>query len=258
MTYCPEWEDLFKRRPDACVESADYRRKVEKWLATLEEIRKRGVQVTTKQFPEGAHRVLLSLNGDDGMREKTLNYICHKLERGEKITAPDLKKSIAVWEGKAASTSCPVVRNKTNVLSVTPDPGEKSDKPVPPAAVTVPIPSDPAKPVQPSLGESIRRQELQQAGQNQPQDPPFKTGNEIAQGLTYVPPPPKDPAADPAKILREKRLALADGLMETYSERFQMECRDWLRSNNKGAKTNADFFYFAGVELIEKKPGRKP
>jgi hypothetical protein len=119
MTHCPEWEDLFKKRPDACVESADYRRKVEKWLNTLEEIRKRGIQVTTKIFPEGAHRVLLAL--DDTMREKTLNYICHKLERGEKITAPDLKKSIAVWEGKEATTSCPVRENKTNELSPPPD-----------------------------------------------------------------------------------------------------------------------------------------
>ncbi len=119
MVHCPEWEDLFKKRPDACVESADYRRKVERWLDTLDEIRKRGIQVTTKIFPEGAHRVLLNL--DDAMREKTLNYICHKLERGEKITAPDLKKSIAVWEGKEASTSCPVRKNNTNELSPAPD-----------------------------------------------------------------------------------------------------------------------------------------
>ena len=119
LTHCPEWEDLFKRRPDACVESADYRRKVEKWLTTLEEIRKRGIQVTTKIFPEGAHRVLLPL--DDPMREKALNYICHKLDRGEKITAPDLKKSIAVFEGQAAATSCPVRKNNTNVLPSSPD-----------------------------------------------------------------------------------------------------------------------------------------
>jgi hypothetical protein len=125
MTHCSEWEELFKKRPEACVESADYRRKVEKWLATLEEIRKRGIQVTTKIFPEGAHRVLLTL--DDEMKDKALNYICHRLDRGEKITAPDLKKSIAVWEGKAASTSCPIRKNKTNEFSNTPDNDVKSE-----------------------------------------------------------------------------------------------------------------------------------
>lgn len=117
MTHCPEWEDLFKKRPEACVESADYRRKVEKWLSTLESIRARNVQVTTKQFPEGAHRKLSPL--DDQMRETALNYICHKLERGEKITSSDLEKSIAVWEGKAAAISCPIPKNNTNVLPET-------------------------------------------------------------------------------------------------------------------------------------------
>ena len=55
---------------------------------------------------------------------------------------------------------------------------------------------------------------------------------------------------DPAKVLREKRIQLADELMMTYSERTQMEIRDIIRVSKNGEKNAADVFYFGVQALI--------
>jgi hypothetical protein len=62
---------------------------------------------------------------------------------------------------------------------------------------------------------------------------------------------------DPAKILREKRIQLAEDLLSCYSERFQMAARDHIRKETTWKNGAADFFYFGG-EMLMDPPKTKP
>jgi len=144
MTHCGDkWEKMFESEPEACEMCEDYRRKVDKHLATLKEIRARKIEVTVKKFPEGAHRKLPAK--DDPLYPRALDYVCHCLERGEKVTAGNLDATIKGWISKECS-SCSIgkksdnvvsgVKNQTNVLSPSPDHDVKPEQPAGPPATT--------------------------------------------------------------------------------------------------------------------------
>jgi len=123
MTHCGDkWERMFESDPESCDMVEDYRRKVQKHLSTLKKIRARGITVTVKTFPEGAHRELPK--EDDDIYPDALDYVCHCLERGEKVTAGDLKSTVKAYREKACP-SCAIAKNNTNVLSAPTNTDEK-------------------------------------------------------------------------------------------------------------------------------------
>lgn len=228
MSRCVQFHHLYDKDASACGMSPvsesyykRYREAVRKLVA-----QKIDEDVVYSHFTEGAYRVILAIKNED-TRTDALSYVSECLHNSENVTERDLKGWLKVWRIEHGEEP----EKLTNVKS------KSKEEP------SVPLEE---LPPQPSLAAQMN-------GEPVP-EPAFKTALEVKQGLMA---PEREPKPeDPAKVLREKRLVLADNLMETYSERFQMECRDYLRSNNKGAKTNADIFYFAVEELIERK-GKK-
>jgi len=156
MVHCGEkWVNMVEKTPEICEMSERYRRNVDYWIGVCDQIITRGFDrnLVFKRFPEGAARELKKCGSDDA-REKALNYICNQLKRGEKVTAPDLKAAIVMYEGGDNPTSCPAVKRGTIVPQSSPDNDVKKSEP-----------SDDAPPQ--SLGQQIQADEMRQADQNQ-------------------------------------------------------------------------------------------
>ena len=205
MVHCGEkWVNMVEKHPEICEMSEEYRRKVEYWLGICDQIVARGFDrnLVTKRFPEGAARELKKC-GNEEVREKALNYICSQLKRGERVTAPDLKGSIKMYEGGDNPTSCPTVKPRTIVRTSTPDHEVKNPEP---------SVEEPAK----TLADRVREDEMRAAEANQAHVNPgaictvnpivvddskrqsaFRTGSQVRAGIAGEMYPQQQEPADP-------------------------------------------------------------
>ena len=205
MTHCGEkWVNMVEKHPEICEMSESYRRRVDYWIGLCDQIISRGFDrnLVFKHFPEAAAREIKKC-GSDAAREKALNYICDQLKRGEKVTAPDLKEAIRMYEERENPTSCSVVKSRTIGNTSTPDHEVKNPEP----AV-----EEPAK----TLADRVRADEMRAAEANQAhvnpgakvtinpviindthRQSPFKTGSQVRAGIAGEMYPQQQEPADP-------------------------------------------------------------
>jgi hypothetical protein len=168
--YCIDFFRKFKKDGNFCGLDKSEVSRLNAYLDVVELLMKQKIPEETvyTHLSVKAARPLLSAKGEE--RTEALNYVTSQLKEGKKISGTDLQSTMKSW---TCPTSEPVVKP---VQKKEPEPA-KEEKPqkkpgfpdkVPPAAVTVPLEADPAKPPQQSLGESIRKQEMEQADANQP------------------------------------------------------------------------------------------
>jgi hypothetical protein len=222
-----------------------------------------------EHFKEGAYRVILSMKNQD-TRTDALSYVSECLHNGENITDRDLKGWLKVWKIEHGEPE-----KLTNVKSETTDNGEKFPEHVPPADVTLPLKGDPDAPcIKPLAQVHAEKEQHVNPGPSVMVSPvfvpdtlrqsPFRTAAEALAhdrdplGINAQPASGQvsgqtvqiDPKAA-AQELKERRIRLAEELLDCLSERFQMSVKDYLQYHTQnGEKTTFDVFYFGAEKLI--------
>lgn len=193
-----------------------------------------------ENFSVGAATPLIAAK--DQARTEGLNFVTARLKAGKKVQAGDIQTTLK----SCKFTTSPPVSKAVQQKEPEKPKERKAEKPadfpdhVPPAEVTVPLKADPAKPPQPSL-----------LAQQAAREPPFKNGNEIAQGLMYQPPAP---APESVKVdMKAKREEAAGRLLNLLPNSTSVMVSDILREHPGWGL--ADIFYF-GVEALHEKKGR--
>jgi hypothetical protein len=174
VTYCIDFFRKFKKEGNFCGLDKSEVSRLNVYLEIVEQLMKRKIpeEQIYQNFSVRAARPLIEAK--DEARTEGMNFVASKLKEGKKVQTGDLQDTLKSW-------TCPTTKPAAKpVQEKKPEPAkaEKAAKPpefpdrVPPAPCTVPYRADPAKPVQPSLGESVRKREMEQAGPNQQAEAP--------------------------------------------------------------------------------------
>jgi hypothetical protein len=278
---CSEFWDKWEKEPNFCGLSAQSISEINGYLELRDKVVKMGVTkaVFYENCPSGACRPALRLS-DDKTRTDATNYIISMLKRGEKVTQANLKDFVdqKLKKSDTCKTPSKIDEKSTQMRTDVKPPKSSATFPekVPPAEVTIPIPSDPAKPPQPSLAQQERAREIAAAGTNQPhvhpgskvtlnpviindtlRESPFKTAAQVkahdADPLGIDAPAELRPApVDPVKAAREEMEARAQAFIDVAPRQFQLAVTDMLR-NHTSWKVK-DILCFGIDAMVEKEP----
>jgi hypothetical protein len=267
MSRCVQFWHKFEVEGNFCGMDPSEISRVKAYLEFVGKLEKVGLEkdFIFQHFTVGAARPLISTS-DEETRTKALDYVAHCLKRKETVTAGDLKGTINIFlkeSGKACSVNARSEKLENSKIRAQPAPesvnGAQSEKPIMPV----------------NLGDSIRKQEMEQAAANQPehgrardptnpempaththQEPAFKTGNEIRQGLMA---PEREPKPeDPEKVKRREFLADCERAYDNGSKAFQMAIDDHMRYHPSW-RCPGDVIFFCVTDPKEALGGvRKP
>lgn len=239
MVHCGErWVEMWKKHPEFCNKSRAYTQQIEYWIGLCDQIIARGFDagLVYEKFPEGAARVIKNEHNAE-FKTKALNYVCECLKSGEKVTAPDLKKTIKGWAEPEDLTPCSGVKCVANATKSTPDNEVKTElppSPYQPAKGSIPVTSDPP---QPSLAAQMKE--------------PVQPAKPLPG--SWISNPPRN-LEEVKKAERERLEETAESLLEQMPRSTQLIVTDLLREHPSWKVK--DCFYY-GIEALAQKVVRR-
>jgi len=269
--YCIDFFRKFKKDGNFCGLDKSEVSRLNAYLDIVELLMKQKIPEETvyTHLSVKAARPLLSAKGEE--RTEALNYVTSQLKEGKKISGTDLQSTMKSWTCPTSEPVSKPVQEKKPEQAKTGKPQKSAGFPdhVPPAAVTVPIPSDPAKPPQPSLAAQQAAKEMHVGHSSDVtvspviindtlRQSPFRTGAEVKahdKGPLGINAPPVPPAATPAPVInpKEEMERRARAFIELISSRLQLEATDLMRNHHWQAK---DVLCF-GIDALVENEGKQ-